>query len=154
MEKEEYMRQALELAEKAGAADEVPVGALIVNPENGEIICGAANRSAHGGNIADHAEMLAVRQACEKLGQTRLWGLDIYVTLEPCTMCAAVLSFARIHKVYFGAADEKGGAVVSGVRFYEAQSCHWRPEYEGGICENECAALLKSFFARKRVKTV
>ncbi|MBR1904079.1 MAG: nucleoside deaminase [Alphaproteobacteria bacterium] len=151
MTAEEYMKIALNLAQKAAKTDEVPVGAIIVNPENGEILAQAYNQSAHSGDATAHAEILAIQQACAKLKTTRLWGLDLYVTLEPCTMCAAAISFARIAHLYFGATDEKGGAVISGVRFYEAPTCHHRPQYTGGICAEECSQILKDFFAHKRV---
>ncbi len=147
-----YMAKALELAEEAAAADEVPVGCVIVNPQNGEIVASARNQSQHNGDATDHAEMVAIRQACQKLGNNRLREMDLYVTLEPCTMCAAAISLARIHKLWFGAIDEKGGAVVSGVRFYEQPTCHHRPEVESGIMAAECGAILKSFFAAKRKK--
>ena len=150
MTKEEYMKTAIDLARQAAEKDEVPIAALIVNPQTGEIVAKAANQSAHGGNSTDHAEMLAIRQACDKLGSTRLWDFDIYVTLEPCTMCAAAISFARIRNLYIGAIDEKGGAVVSGVKFYESVTCHHRPRIEYGICAAECSALLKDFFKQKR----
>ena len=151
MTPEEYMKIALELAQKAAEADEVPVGAIIVNPENGEIVAQAYNQSAHSGDATAHAEILAIQQACAKLKTTRLWEMDLYVTLEPCTMCAAAISFARIKHLYFGATDEKGGAVVSGVRFFEANTCHHRTQYTGGICAEECSQILKDFFAHKRV---
>lgn len=147
-----YMAKALELAEEAAAADEVPVGCVIVNPQNGEIVASARNQSQHNGDATDHAEMVAIRQACQKLGNNRLREMDLYVTLEPCTMCAAAISLARIHKLWFGAIDEKGGAVVSGVRFYEQPTCHHRPGVESGIMAAECGAILKSFFAAKRKK--
>lgn len=150
MTKEEYMQIAVDLAKQAAAKDEVPIAALIVNPQTGEIVAQAANQSAHGGNATDHAEMLAIRQACDKLGSTRLWDMDMYVTLEPCTMCAAAISFARIRNLYIGAVDEKGGAVVSGVKFYESPTCHHRPQVECGICAEQCSALLKDFFKKKR----
>lgn len=146
------MAKALELAEEAAAADEVPVGCVIVNPQNGEIVASARNQSQHNGDATDHAEMVAIRQACQKLGNNRLREMDLYVTLEPCTMCAAAISLARIHKLWFGAIDEKGGAVISGVRFYEQPTCHHRPEVESGIMAAECGAILKSFFAAKRKK--
>lgn len=151
MTTEEYMKIALNLAQKAAKTDEVPIGAIIVNPENGEILAQAYNQSAHSGDATAHAEILAIQQACAKLKTIRLWGLDLYVTLEPCTMCAAAISFARIAHLYFGATDEKGGAVISGVRFYEAPTCHHRPQYTGGICAEECSQILKDFFAHKRV---
>lgn len=151
MTKEEYMQIALNLARQAAQNDEVPIAALIVNPATGEIVAKAANQSAHGGNATDHAELTAIRTACQKLQTTRLWDLDMYVTLEPCTMCAAAISFVRISNLYFGAVDEKGGAVVSGVKFYDAPTCHHRPHVEYGICADECATLLKDFFKQKRI---
>lgn len=150
MDKEQYMQMALREAEIAASEDEVPIGALIVNPQNGEVVAAAHNKSAHGGDATAHAEILAIQQACKTLHTTRLWDMDMYVTLEPCTMCAAAISFARIKNLYFGAADEKGGAVVSGVKFYDAPTCHHKPNCEGGICAEECAALLKDFFKQKR----
>jgi len=153
MRKEDYMRIALNLAKTAAAADETPVGAIVVDPLTGKIISCAANQDSHKGDFTAHAEMAAMRLACAKLGQKRLWNLDLYITLEPCTMCAAAISFARIHKVFFGAEDMKGGAVTNGVKFYEAATCHWRPEYEGGICQDECSQLLKDFFKAKRKRS-
>ncbi|MEE6207665.1 MAG: nucleoside deaminase [Alphaproteobacteria bacterium] len=150
MTKDEYMQIALDLARKAATEDEVPVGALIVNPTTGEIIAEAYNQSAHSGDATAHAEILAIQRACKKLNATRLWDLDMYVTLEPCTMCAAAISFARIRKLYFGAEDIKGGAVINGVKFYEAPTCHHKPETESGIMAEECAAVLKDFFKTKR----
>ncbi len=150
MNKQEYMLHALELAKKAAENDEVPVGAIVVNPSSGEIVSEAYNVSAHGSDATAHAEILAIQKACTELGTTRLWDMDMYVTLEPCTMCAAAISFARISHLYFGATDEKGGAVVSGVKFYEAATCHHRPVVEGGICAEQCGEILKNFFAAKR----
>ncbi len=150
MTKDEYMQIALDLARKAATEDEVPVGALIVNPTTGEIIAEAYNQSAHSGDATAHAEILAIQRACKKLNATRLWDLDMYVTLEPCTMCAAAISFARIRKLYFGAEDIKGGAVINGVKFYEAPTCHHKPETESGIMAEECASVLKDFFKTKR----
>lgn len=152
MTKEEYMLQALELAKQAAAADEVPVGAVIVNPQTGAIIAQAYNQSAHNGDATAHAEILAIQAACRQLNTTRLWDMDMYVTLEPCTMCAAAISFARIGRLYFGAVDEKGGAVVSGVKFYESSTCHHRPQIEDGLCADACSRILKDFFSRKRNK--
>ena len=150
MTKEEYMHVALELAKQAFAEDEVPVGAIIVDPQSGEIIAQAYNHSAHSGDATAHAEILAIQQACQKLGTTRLWNLDMYVTLEPCTMCAAAISFARISNLYFGAEDPKGGAVINGVKFYNSPTCHHRPHVESGISANECSEILKHFFKQKR----
>lgn len=146
------MQRALALAAYAAEQDEVPIGAIIVNPENGEIISEAYNLSEHILDATAHAEISAIRKACEKLGCNRLRNMDLYVTLEPCTMCAAAISFARIAHLYFGAYDPKGGAVSSGVKFYEAPTCHHRPEVTGGILEAECGQILKDFFKAKRNK--
>lgn len=150
MNKEFYMQKALEQAKLAKGIDEVPIGAVIVNPETGEIIAEAHNLSEHGENALAHAELLALDEACRKLGTNRLRGMDLYVTLEPCTMCAAAISFMRIEHLYFGAFDAKGGAVDNGVRFYQSQTCHHRPQTEGGILESESSQLLKDFFKAKR----
>ena len=150
MTAEEYMQIALKCAAKAAEKDEVPVGAIVVNHLSGEIIAKAHNKSAHGTDLTAHAEILAIQKACKKLKTTRLWDMDMYVTLEPCTMCAAAISFARISNLYFGATDEKGGAVVSGVKFYESQTCHHRPTVHSGILEQPCSEILKSFFKAKR----
>ncbi len=150
MTPEDYMRQALELAKQAAAADEVPIGCLIVNPQKDSIIAATHNLSQHSEDASAHAEILAIREACRRLNQNRLRDLDIYVTLEPCTMCAAAISFARIKHLYFGAYDTKGGAVTNGIRFYEQPTCHHRPQVYGGILESDCAAILKDFFRKKR----
>uniref|UniRef100_UPI0040285E0E nucleoside deaminase n=1 Tax=Candidatus Scatocola faecipullorum TaxID=2840917 RepID=UPI0040285E0E len=147
-----FMERALALAAYAAEQDEVPIGAVVVNPENGEIISEAYNLSEHVADASAHAEILAIRKACEKLKCNRLRGMDLYVTLEPCTMCAAAISFARIQNLYFGAVDAKGGAVVSGVKFYDSPTCHHRPEVQGGIMERECGQILKDFFKAKREK--
>ena len=146
------MERALALAAYAAEQDEVPIGAVVVNPENGEIVSEAYNLSEHVADASAHAEILAIRKACEKLKCNRLRGMDLYVTLEPCTMCAAAISFARIQNLYFGAIDAKGGAVVSGVKFYDSPTCHPRPEVQGGIMERECGQILKDFFKAKREK--
>ena len=145
-----YMQRALELATQAQNQDEVPIGCIIVNPDNDEIIAETYNLSQHVEDATAHAEITAIRSACQKLGQNRLRGLDMYVTLEPCTMCAAAISFARIENLYFGATDPKGGAVVSGVRFFEQPTCHHRPNVYSGLLEKECAQILKDFFKQKR----
>lgn len=146
------MQRALSLAARAAEQDEVPVGAVVVNPESGEIISEAHNLSEHGSDALAHAEMLAIRKACEKLKTNRLREMDLYVTLEPCTMCAAAISFARIKNLYFGAFDAKGGAVISGVKFFDAPTCHHKPNVEGGILEEDCSQILKDFFKKKREK--
>ncbi len=147
-----YMQRALELAQKAALQDEVPIGCVIVNPESGEIIAEAGNLSQHKEDATAHAEIIAIRQACAKLGTNRLWDMDLYVTLEPCTMCAAAISFARIKNLYFGAIDEKGGAVVSGVKFYDSATCHHKPIIHQGLMQAECSQILKDFFKKKRDK--
>lgn len=146
------MQRALSLAARAAEQDEVPVGAVVVNPESDEIISEAHNLSEHGSDALAHAEIIAIRKACEKLKINRLRDMDLYVTLEPCTMCAAAISFSRIKNLYFGAFDEKGGAVVNGVKFFDAATCHHKPNVEGGILEEDCSRILKEFFKKKREK--
>src|SRR5689334_7204552 len=143
-----FMDDALSEARAAEAAGEVPVGCIIV--QNGAVIARAGNRTLRDHDPTAHAEMLAIRQAAAMLGSERLTDCDLYVTLEPCAMCAAALSFARIRRLYYGAADPKGGAVDHGVRFFAAATCHHRPEVYGGIGEKESAGLLRAFFANKR----
>ena len=150
MTPDEYMQLALVQAQHAAAIDEIPVGCLIVNPSGNEIIASTHNRNQHTFDATAHAEILAIRQACEKISQNRLWDMDMYVTLEPCAMCAAAISFARIKNLYFGAYDEKGGAVVNGVKFYEQKTCHHKPQICGGILEKQCSEILKQFFQNKR----
>jgi tRNA(adenine34) deaminase len=143
-----FIQLALEEARAAGARGEVPVGCVIVRA--GEVIARAGNRTIADKDPTAHAELLAIRQAAAALASERLVDCDLYVTLEPCTMCAAAMAFARIRRLYFGAADPKGGAVEHGVRFFSAATCHHRPEVYGGINENECAGLLRDFFAARR----
>jgi tRNA(adenine34) deaminase len=143
------MRHALDLAAAAAAEGEVPVGAVVVDP-SGTIIAAAANRTLTERDPSAHAEMLAVRAACARLGSERLVGHDIYVTLEPCAMCAAVISFARLRRLYFGAGDPKMGAVEHGPRLYTQPTCHHVPEVYGGIGEGEAQALLVGFFKARR----
>jgi len=141
----------LAFAEAIRARDlgEVPVGAVIVSGD-GELLASAGNRTLSSRDPTAHAELLAIRAACAKLGSERLVDCDLYVTLEPCTMCAAAISFARIRRLYYGAADPKGGAVEHGVRFFTAPTCHHRPEVYGGIAEAEAGELLKEFFKARR----
>lgn len=143
-----YMQMALEEARAAQARGEVPVGCVIVR--NGEVIARAGNRTLADKDPTAHAELIAIRAAAAKLGSERLIDCDLYVTLEPCTMCTAAMSFARIRRLYFGAADPKGGAVEHGVRFFASPTCHHRPDVYGGINESEGAALLKDFFEARR----
>lgn len=148
MTKPDFMETAFAEAEAAAAAGEVPVGCVVVR--DGEIVAKANNRTLRDHDPTAHAELLALRAAAAKLGGERLTGCDLYVTLEPCTMCAAAISFARIRRVYYGALDEKGGAVDSGVRFFAQSTCHHRPEIYGGIGGERAAKLLKDFFAARR----
>ncbi len=143
-----FMQLALEEARAAQAGGEVPVGCVIAR--NGEVIARAGNRTVADKDPTAHAELLAIRQAAAKLGSERLTDCDLYVTLEPCAMCAAAMAFARIRRLYFGAADPKGGAVEHGVRFFSSPTCHHRPEVYGGINESESAGLLRAFFAARR----
>jgi tRNA(adenine34) deaminase len=143
-----FMDLALEEARGARSAGEVPVGCIIVR--TGEIVSRAGNRTLRDRDPTAHAELLAIRQAAALLGTERLAGCDLYVTLEPCTMCAAAMSFARIRRLYYGAPDPKGGAVENGVRFFSAPTCHHRPDIYGGIGAGEAAALLKDFFQARR----
>lgn len=143
-----FMQLALDEARAAAACGEVPVGCVIVR--HGEVLARAGNRTLADKDPTGHAELIAIRAAAAALGSERLTDCDLYVTLEPCAMCAGALSFARVRRLYFGASDPKGGAVDNGVRFFGSPSCHHRPEVYGGIGESECAALLKDFFRARR----
>lgn len=143
------MKLALQEAEKAAAAGEVPVGAVVISAE-GEVLALTRNHMRERNDPTAHAEILALRAAAETIGNERLNGCDIYVTLEPCTMCAGAISLARIRRLYYGAADEKTGAADHGVRFFAAAACHHAPEIYGGIEETACATLLTDFFQDKR----
>lgn len=145
------MQLAIEEARAAELAGEVPVGCVIVRDNTA--LARAGNRMLRDRDPTAHAEIVAIRQAAAVLGDERLLGCDLYVTLEPCAMCAAAMSFARIQRVYYGAPDAKGGAVESGVRFFASPTCHHRPEAYGGIRAQETAALLRDFFAARRAKT-
>jgi tRNA(adenine34) deaminase len=142
------MDDALAEAHAAAASSEVPVGAVLVR--DGAVVSRAGNRTLRDRDPTAHAEMLVIRAAAAALGSERLTDCDLYVTLEPCAMCAAAISFARIRRLYYGAADPKGGAVEHGVRFFSAPTCHHRPETYGGISESEASALLKDFFKARR----
>src|SRR6516225_12505134 len=143
-----FMSIALEEARAAAARGEVPVGCVVVR--DGTIVARAGNRTIADRDPTAHAELVAIRAAASALGSERLADCDLYVTLEPCAMCAGAVSFARIRRLYFGAVDAKGGAVEHGVRFFAVPTCHHRPEVYGGINESECAALLKDFFQARR----
>ena len=144
-----HMEAALAEARAAGARGEVPVGAVIVAPD-GHVVARAGNRTRELSDPTAHAEVLALRAACAAAGSERLPGHDLYVTLEPCPMCAAAISFARIRRLYFGAGDPKGGAVENGVRLYESPTCHHAPEVYGSLRETEAAELLRDFFRERR----
>jgi tRNA(adenine34) deaminase len=143
------MRIALDEAREALRRGEVPVGAVITTG-TGVILARARNRSLELNDPTAHAELLAIREAAAKRANQRLTDCDIYVSLEPCAMCAAAVSFARLRRLYFGASDVKMGAVENGPRFFQQQTCHHRPDIYGGIAEGESAALLKSFFSARR----
>ena len=145
----EPMLQALAQAQAAAARGEVPVGAVIVSA-TGEMLASFGNRTLEDKDPTAHAELLAIRAAAKAMGSERLVGCDIYVTLEPCAMCAAAISFARIRRVYFGAADEKMGAVEQGPRFFTQPTCHHKPEVYSGIGETLSQTLLTEFFKTRR----
>jgi tRNA(Arg) A34 adenosine deaminase TadA len=147
-EEADPMSVAFDEARAAAARGEVPVGAVIVR--DGRIVASSGNRPRELRDPSAHAEMLAIRRACEALDDERLSGCDLYVTLEPCTMCAGAISFARIRRVYYAAHDPKGGAVDNGVRFFDQPTCHHAPEVYGGIRESDAAALLREFFEGRR----
>ena len=144
------MRIALELAQAAAASGETPVGALVVDPHTGEIVGRGSNGPIGRSDPTAHAEIVALREAAERLGNYRLTDLELFVTLEPCAMCAGAISHARIGRLVFGAPDPKGGAVIHGPRFFEQPTCHWRPEVAGGVLAEESSALLKAFFRARR----
>lgn len=146
----EMMRRAMALAQAAADAGEAPIGAVVVDPATGEIVAEAHNQPITLHDPTGHAEILALRAAAAKLGNYRLTGLTLYVTLEPCAMCAGAISHARIGRVVYGAADEKGGAVANGPRFFEQSTCHSRPQVEGGVLADESSAMLKAFFRARR----
>jgi tRNA(adenine34) deaminase len=143
-----FMELALAEARAAGEAGEVPVGAVVVR--DGAVLARAGNRTIADRDPTAHAELLAIRAAAKALGSERLVDCDLYVTLEPCTMCAGAISFARIRRLYFGARDPKGGAVENGVRFFAAPTCHHRPEVQAGFGEADSATLLRDFFRARR----
>lgn len=148
MTRPDFMTLAFAEAEAAAARGEVPVGAVIASGD--AVLARAGNRTRELSDPTAHAEMLAIREAAGTLSAERLNGADLYVTLEPCTMCAAAISFARLRRLYFGAADEKGGAVINGARFFSSPTCHHVPEIYPGIGEVRSATLLKAFFRDKR----
>jgi tRNA(Arg) A34 adenosine deaminase TadA len=146
----DFMALALAEAEAAGALGEVPVGAVLVDPARGLVVARAGNRVEALNDPTAHAEVLVIRAACAAAGSPRLPGMDLYVTLEPCPLCAAAISFARLRRLYFGAYDPKGGAVEHGPCLFDQPSCHHRPEIYGGLQESRAAALLRDFFRARR----
>ena len=144
------MDHALCEAEKASTQNEVPVGAVIVKVSTGKILVSSHNEMVQRNDPTAHAELLAIQKACRLLGQGRLDDCDIYVTLEPCPMCAQAISFARFRRLYFGAYDPKGGGVDHGAHVFRASSCHYKPEIIGGLNEEKCRALLVDFFQKIR----
>ncbi len=148
--RQDYMAAALAEARLAAAAGEVPVGAVLVDVASGEILARAHNRVERDADPTAHAEMLAIRAAAADLGAKRLTGADLYVTLEPCPMCAQAIAFARLRRLVFGAYDPKGGGVDHGPRIFQQPTCHHRPEVVGGVQEQACGALLQDFFRERR----
>lgn len=144
------MSIALALAQDAAAAGETPVGAVVFDPVTGEVLGRGQNAPIASHDPTAHAEIIALREAAARLGNYRLTGLSMAVTLEPCAMCAGAISHARIGRLVFGALDEKGGGVVHGARVFDQPTCHWRPEVEAGVMAEESAALLKGFFRARR----
>ena len=148
MDAPSFMDLALKAAENAGKSGEVPIGCVIVL--NNEVVATAGNRTITDRDPTAHAEIIAIRQAGAAIGSERLVDCDLYVTLEPCTMCAGAISFARIRRLYYGASDPKGGAVDSGVRFFGTPTCHHAPEVYSAVGEREAATLLRDFFRSRR----
>ena len=148
MSKASFMEHALKEAKLASERGEVPVGAVLVH--KGEIIARNGNRTLEFKDPTAHAEVMVIREAASKLENERLNECDLYVTLEPCPMCAGAISFARIRRLYYGASDQKSGAVESGVRYYSSETCHHKPDVYSGILESECSLILTEFFSAKR----
>ncbi len=144
------MRIALRLAQAAGAAGEIPVGAVVADPASGEILGRGSNAPIARHDPTAHAEIVALREAGARLGNYRLTGLELIVTLEPCAMCAGAISLARIGRLVFGAEDPKGGGVLHGPRVFDQPTCHWRPQVEAGLLAEESAGLLRGFFKTRR----
>lgn len=144
------MELAIIEAEKAAKRGEVPIGAVVVDSRTGEVLARAGNRTESDHDPSAHAEVLALREAGRVTGSARLGTCDLYVTLEPCTMCAGAISFARVRRLYFGAYDPKGGGVDHGARFFDQPTCHHKPDVYGGLRERECRDILQAFFREKR----
>lgn len=145
-----FMQTALLCAQEAAGRGEVPVGALIVDPMTGEIVATGANRTLEDTDPTAHAEIIALRAAARARANHRLTGLTLFVTLEPCAMCAGAISHARIGRLVFGASDAKGGGVLHGPRVFDQPTCHWRPEIVSGLMEQETGQILKDFFRARR----
>ena len=145
-----YMRAALEEAELARQRDEVPIGAILVDRQSGEIVARAGNRTIEQHDPTAHAEILLIREVCKKIGAQRIPDYHLYVTLEPCTMCAAAIAFARIPRLIIGAADEKGGGVLHGAKFFDQPTCHHKIEITHDVMADECGTILKDFFKARR----
>ena len=146
------MHIALAEAQAAAVAGEAPVGAVVLDPATGEVIAKAGNAPIGLHDPTAHAEIRAIRMAAEKLGNYRLSGLSLFVTLEPCAMCAGAISHARIGRLVFGASDPKGGGVVHGAKVFDRPTCHWKPEVASGVLADESAELLRSFFRARRAR--
>lgn len=150
MNDQDYMAIALEDARKAADRDEVPIGAALIHAKTGEIAARNGNRTREFKDPTAHAEILVIREVCRNVGAQRIPEYDLYVTLEPCAMCAAAISFARIRTLHFGALDEKGGGVLHGGKFFQQPTCHHKPDIKHGQFADECGQILKDFFASKR----
>ena len=145
-----YMQAAMEEAKLAQARDEVPIGAVLVDCTSGEIVARNSNRTIEKADPTAHAEILVIREMCKKTGKQRIPDYDLYVTLEPCTMCAAAISFARIRKLVYGAPDPKGGGIEHGAKFFDQPTCHHKIDITGGVAAEECGDILKKYFKAKR----
>jgi len=147
---EKYMALALEEARTAALRDEVPIGAVLVDSVTGAVIARTGNRTIENADPTAHAEILAIRDGCRMAGSQRIPSCDLYVTLEPCAMCAAAISFARIRRIVFGASDPKGGGVLHGGKFFDQPTCHHRPATANGVLADESGQILKDFFKSRR----
>lgn len=150
MSPEAYMHLALKQAKKATEYDEVPIGAVLVDRQSGDVVAESFNQTITLSDPTAHAEILVIRDLCRKKSSQRIPDHDLYVTLEPCSMCASAISFARIHDVYFGAYDPKSGGICQGAKIFDHAQTHFKPKVTGGVLREECATLLKNFFKAKR----
>lgn len=144
------MKRALDEAEKAALRDEVPIGAVLVHNETGEVLSQQGNRTIENSDPTAHAEILCIREACQKTGNQRIPKTTLYVTLEPCTMCAAAIAFARIDHLVIGTSDPKGGGVLHGVKFFDQPTCHHKIKIIADILSDDCSSILKKFFKKRR----